>query len=223
MQSAAQRILVVGGNGFIGSAVCKAAVARGMRVTSVSTSGRPYQTPKGHSPSWTSKVDWHAADALVPSTYAHLLAGASGVVHALGTLIEDDGAYKRQVREGDVFGLLGTLVKGVAGVGGGNPLAPPAEKGAGSYSSLNRDSALRVCETFLDSTAASDPAHPRPFVYVSAEDIFRPIVPAGYIASKREAEAGIDALMRGKDGFRPVFVRPSASLTNRVLWLVRSE
>ncbi|EEB87884.1 hypothetical protein MPER_14573 [Moniliophthora perniciosa FA553] len=30
-----QKILVLGGNGFIGSAVCRAALARGMEVTSV--------------------------------------------------------------------------------------------------------------------------------------------------------------------------------------------
>jgi len=51
-----QKILVVGGNGFIGSAVCKAALARGMEVTSISSSGRPYRTPKGHTPAWASKV-----------------------------------------------------------------------------------------------------------------------------------------------------------------------
>lgn len=60
----------------LGSAVCRAALARGMQVTSVrcattptsrplrfaddrvscSSSGTPYTTPKGHSPAWTSKV-----------------------------------------------------------------------------------------------------------------------------------------------------------------------
>ncbi len=94
MESIIQKILVVGGNGFVGkticitanlrgiytppgSAVCKSALARGFQVTSIrfviyaihdayflisttikshSSSGRPYTTPKGHSPAWTSKV-----------------------------------------------------------------------------------------------------------------------------------------------------------------------
>jgi len=56
MKPLVQKVLVVGGNGFIGSAVCKAALVREMQVTSISSSGRPYQTPKGHSPTWTSQV-----------------------------------------------------------------------------------------------------------------------------------------------------------------------
>jgi nucleoside-diphosphate-sugar epimerase len=56
MSAIAQKILVVGGNGFVGSAVCKAALARGMGVTSVSSSGLPYRTPKGHTPDWVEKV-----------------------------------------------------------------------------------------------------------------------------------------------------------------------
>ncbi|KAG2749730.1 hypothetical protein P692DRAFT_201865251 [Suillus brevipes Sb2] len=55
MAAIAQKILVVGGNGFVGSAVCKAALARGMGVTSVSSSGKPYRTPKGHTPDWAEK------------------------------------------------------------------------------------------------------------------------------------------------------------------------
>ncbi|KAK0197037.1 mitochondrial protein [Armillaria mellea] len=172
------KILVVGGNGFIGSAVCCAALTRGMQVTSVSSSGRPYRTPRGHSPAWTEKEN--------------ALKDAHGVVHTLGTLL-DDGKYKNAVKEGSLVGLVGSLI------GSQNPLEKKTSSG---YESLNRDAALRVCEAFVDSGPAEGPS-PRP-------NIFRPIIPARYIETKREAEAGIDHLVSQKSGlFRGVYIRPS--------------
>jgi hypothetical protein len=50
---------------------------------------------------------------------------------------------------------------------------------------------------------------PRPFVYISAEDIFRPVIPAKYIETKREAEKGIESMMVNKPGYRGVYMRPS--------------
>ena len=71
-------------------------------------------------------------------------------------------------------------------------------------------SALRVCATFV-STALDVPlASPRAFVYVSAEDIFRPFISARYIESKREAELGIEHMIAEQPGYRGVYVRPSA-------------
>ncbi|KAK0228611.1 hypothetical protein IW262DRAFT_1351908 [Armillaria fumosa] len=192
------KIVVVGGNGFIGSAVCRAALTRGMQVTSVSSSGRPYRTPRGHSPAWTEKVTWLQGTAHDPSTFADALKDAHGVVHTLGTLL-DDGKYKNAVKEGSLVGLVGSLI------GSQNPL----EKTSSGYESLNRDAALRVCEAFVDSGPTDGPS-PRPFVYISAEDIFRPIIPARYIETKREAESGIDSLVSQKPGlFRGVYIRPS--------------
>lgn len=69
--------------------------------------------------------------------------------------------------------------------------------------------ALRVCEAFVESRAPEQSKGSRPFVYISAEDIFRPIIPARYIETKREAEAGIDTLVRDKKGFHGVYIRPS--------------
>ncbi|KAF9454540.1 NAD(P)-binding protein [Macrolepiota fuliginosa MF-IS2] len=219
MNPALRRILVVGGNGFIaGSAVCKLAVARGIQVTSVSSSGKPYRTAKGHTPAWANKVvDWQKGDALHPESFAHLLPEVSGVVHTLGTLFEDaDGAYKRALRSGDVPGLLGSFFKNVVtGGNGGNPLEKHQQLGAvngrGTYEIMNRDSALRVCEAFVCSTPSSsaDGNMPRPFVYISAEDIFRPVIPARYIETKREAERGIEELMANNTDYRGIYIRPS--------------
>jgi nucleoside-diphosphate-sugar epimerase len=202
---ASRRILVVGGNGFIGSAVCKAALGKGFEVTSISSSGRPYTTPKGHSPAWTSQVDWQRGDALQPDTYSHLLPKMYGVVHTIGTLFEG-GKYKEALRKGDMFGTLSSFL----GFQSRNPL--DAEAKSGSYQVMNRDTALRVCEAFTsskhESSSGVTTAVSRPFVYVSAEDILRPVVPAGYIESKRDAEVKIETIVENKKDFRPVFIRP---------------
>ncbi|KAL4067960.1 hypothetical protein V8B97DRAFT_1383902 [Scleroderma yunnanense] len=210
MEPLARKILVVGGNGFIGSAVCKAALARGMEVTSISSSGRPYCTPQGHTPAWVSKIEWRKANALLPETYSDILPRVDGVVHTIGTLLEDR-SYKAALVQGDLTRLASAFANGSGGRG--NPLergeaTPPK----GSYDLLNRDSALRVCEAFVASKPVNDnleTCNDRPFVYISAEDISRPFIPARYIETKHEAEQRISQLLCHHPGYRGVFIRPS--------------
>jgi hypothetical protein len=75
-----------------------------------------------------------------------------------------------------------------------------------------------MCKSFAASEPPPDmdSARPRAFVYVSAEDIFRPWIPAGYIRSKRQAETLIDGIVAGRDDMRAVFVRPSTRLLHLV-------
>ncbi|WCJ29104.1 NAD(P)-binding Rossmann-fold superfamily protein [Euphorbia peplus] len=48
-----ERVVVLGGNGFVGSAICKSAVSKGIEVTSLSRSGRSaYEGP------WVDQVNW---------------------------------------------------------------------------------------------------------------------------------------------------------------------
>ncbi|PPQ72588.1 hypothetical protein CVT26_003691, partial [Gymnopilus dilepis] len=220
MNSTVRKVLVVGGNGFVGSAVCKAALARGVQVTSVSSSGNPYRTPKGHSPAWTAKVlllidyaalevDWQRGDAFHPETFAHLLPEVDGVVHTLGTLIEDS-SYKDAIRQGNIPALASSFFKAATG-DTGNPLAKNDSTNRKTYNALNRDAALRVCEAFLASPPEANGStnKPRPFIFVSAEDIFRPVIPARYIESKREAEQGIEQMIGNSTEYRGVYIRPS--------------
>ena len=65
----------------------------------------------------------------------------------------------------------------------------------------------------MASPVGVNPSKPRPFVYVSAEDIFRPVIPARYIETKREAEWAIEQMMSPNSQFRGVYVRPSMSMT----------
>jgi hypothetical protein len=69
--------------------------------------------------------------------------------------------------------------------------------------------AVAMCETFVSSDPPADASTPRPFVYISAEDVFRPFIPSGYIESKRQAEQIISSMVSKRSDFRPVFIRPS--------------
>ncbi|KAK6864247.1 hypothetical protein PG990_006317 [Apiospora arundinis] len=106
--SAAKRIIVCGGNGFLGSRICKYAVARGWDVTSISRSGEPKWnavTASATPPVWAHKVTWERADILRPATYVPLLKGADYVIHSMGILLEAD--YKAVVsgQESPISGL----------------------------------------------------------------------------------------------------------------------
>ncbi|KAI0636938.1 NAD-P-binding protein [Trametes polyzona] len=209
MQPAVQKILVVGGNGFVGSAVCRTALARGMQVASISASGRPWQTPKGHTPGWVHKVEWHQGDALKPETYAHLLPGVTAVVHTIGTLFEKSG-YKSAVKDGSVPRLASSLAANVVGSArSANPLEKEEKRREGTYATINRDTALTVCEAFINSKPEIEVNGPRAFIYLSAEDCGRPVIPAGYIETKREAEAGIERMTSANPNYRGVYIRPS--------------
>lgn len=114
---AAARLVVVGGNGLVGSAVCRAAARAGIEVCSVSRRGTAPTTA-----AWASAVEWVQGDALDPS-FADKLRGATAVVHTVGTLMENDG-YKRLVRSSSDY----------ARYSGANA----------TYESINRDTAVAV-------------------------------------------------------------------------------
>lgn len=70
---------------------------------------------------------------------------------------------------------------------------------------MNRDAALCVAKTFSEARSHSTPS---PFIYISAEDIFRPIISSRYIETKRQAEDGIRKIADDKGSLRPIFLRP---------------
>ncbi|XP_051114596.1 uncharacterized protein At1g32220, chloroplastic [Andrographis paniculata] len=73
-----ERIVVLGGNGFVGSAICKAAVSKGIEVISLSRSGRP-----SYSDSWVDQVTWLKGDVFY-ANWDEVLPGATAVVSTLG-------------------------------------------------------------------------------------------------------------------------------------------
>jgi len=74
------RLLVVGGSGFIGRAICRRAIAAGHEVRSVSRSGRPEDV----SGRWVDRVEWTSADLFSPHTWRDRLRSVDAVVHSVG-------------------------------------------------------------------------------------------------------------------------------------------
>ncbi|KAM0935682.1 putative NAD(P)-binding domain, NAD(P)-binding domain superfamily [Dioscorea sansibarensis] len=73
-----EKIVVLGGSGFVGTAICKAAVSKGIEVVSLSRSGRP-----SYSDSWVDQVTWVAGDVFY-ARWDEVLVGATAVVSTLG-------------------------------------------------------------------------------------------------------------------------------------------
>ncbi|KAK4796897.1 hypothetical protein SAY86_029223 [Trapa natans] len=73
-----ERVVVLGGSGFVGSAVCKAAISKGIEVVSLSRSGRP--TYPG---SWVDQVTWMPGDVFY-TNWDEVLVGATAVVSTIG-------------------------------------------------------------------------------------------------------------------------------------------
>ena len=90
----ANKLLVTGGNGFIGAEVCKTAVKQGYEVIGVARSGAPDLDEP-----WVEEVTWVSANALEPDTWREHLKGCDGVVHAIGIL-------KEQPDKGVTFGRI---------------------------------------------------------------------------------------------------------------------
>lgn len=224
---------------LLGSAITKRLLVQGHYVTSMSPSGCPFLNPSGHRPAWSSspKVQWAAANAFDSASYRAILEGyhtggrrpVDAIVSTIGVLLE--GNYKGS--NASLADTFKAISKGW-GFSGGNPLTP--KRSNDLYERMNRDAALSVARTWLSCMPREVADRPPPFIFISAEDVFRPIIDPRYILTKRQAEQGLERMSwRNKtlgqvsqpdiDGvglyqeveeaasqsvrcFRPVFVRP---------------
>lgn len=76
------KIVLFGGNGFVGQGIVAAALRAGIDVVSISRSGAPakFEVPKVA----TGRIEWKRGDINVPSTYEDVLREAVGVVSCVG-------------------------------------------------------------------------------------------------------------------------------------------
>eukprot|EP00899_Mesostigma_viride_P006150 jgi/Mesvir1/15536/Mv03186-RA.1 len=72
------KLLVLGGNGFVGSAVCRKAVSMGIKVTSMNRSGRPSIAEQ-----WVDTVDW-IPSSVFRADWPTALKGVTAVVSCIG-------------------------------------------------------------------------------------------------------------------------------------------
>ncbi|GMH07997.1 hypothetical protein Nepgr_009837 [Nepenthes gracilis] len=84
-----EKVLVLGGNGFVGSHVCKEALNRGLSVSSLSRSGR-----SSINESWANKVIWHQGNLLLPDSLKDALHGVTSVVSCVGGFGSNSYMYK---------------------------------------------------------------------------------------------------------------------------------
>ncbi|BBN68628.1 TBP-associated factor II 15 [Prunus dulcis] len=84
-----RELLVLGGNGFVGSHVCREALDRGLSVASLSRSGRSSL----HDP-WASNVTWHKGNLLSPESLKDALDGVTSVISCVGGFGSNSYMYK---------------------------------------------------------------------------------------------------------------------------------
>lgn len=185
-------ITVVGGNGFVGRKICEVGVRLGWNVTSLSRSGKQ-PSPVTHSDNiWISKVNWAKADLFDPASYKKYLQNQTAVVHSVGILFENQ-SYKQTVNSN--FNFLNDIQKLGNMLKGSNPMERESKD---TYEAIQRDTAVILADNYL----AEQTENPT-FVYISAE-MKPPLVPEGYLTSKREAEFELTC----KKGLRTILMRP---------------
>ncbi|CAH9107877.1 unnamed protein product [Cuscuta epithymum] len=84
-----EKILVLGGNGFVGSHICKEALDRGLVVASLSRTGRPSTQE-----SWANNVSWHKGNLLSNDSWKEALNGVASVISCVGGFGSNSHMYK---------------------------------------------------------------------------------------------------------------------------------
>ena len=199
-QSAASKskgkLLVVGGNGFVGREVCKNAVQAGYEVTSLSRRG---ENPLPND-EFLSQVTWCAGNALDKATVNKYVGAADAVCHCIGLLFD--------VNSGITWANTFTSAS----------KSTPDEDS--TYDNITRKTALLVIEAMRAKAALPALLGKRaPIAFVSCAESGWTDVPLGdkveeaspqwlkeYLVAKRAVEA---ELAKSTGQLRPVIVRPS--------------
>lgn len=88
-------LLVIGGSGFAGNAICRYALSQGVKVYSLSRSGRPAGTEP-----WKNQVEYIRGDALNTASYKDVLNECEAVIHSVGILLDSKTFSYRDTYEG---------------------------------------------------------------------------------------------------------------------------
>ncbi|GMM46058.1 ubiquinone biosynthesis protein [Pichia kluyveri] len=172
------KVLVFGGNGLLGKAICNAGrELKGWHMGAISrNSNGPLR-----------------GDILNPDSYRDILKDYDAVIDTVGILLENK-TYKKSLS-----GDLSTFI-----TNGIPSLFNPMNKSI-TYNDINRDSLIKLSNEV--SNVGNSLNKDIPLVYISAHSC-PPGIPKGYITSKREAEYYMIKLSNEKGGIRPIILRP---------------
>lgn len=84
-----EKLLVLGGNGFVGSHICKEALDRGLTVASLSRTGR-----SSIQDSWANSVIWHQGNLFSTDSWKDALKGVTSVISCVGGFGSNAQMYK---------------------------------------------------------------------------------------------------------------------------------
>lgn len=114
LREAAKKLVVFGGTGFVGSAIVKEAVRRGLSVVCLTRTG----VPPAHiaSQAWSNAVEWQPSDALKPDTYKSRLVGADAVITAVGRLPLPSLTHEEVIRDNGETNVAPARAAKAAGV-----------------------------------------------------------------------------------------------------------
>jgi uncharacterized protein YbjT (DUF2867 family) len=105
------KIIVTGGNGFIGLEICRVAVEEKAEVISVSRSGIPQKNAP-----WMKHVTWIAANIFDTKRWADALEGADALIHTIGIIREKperDITFERMNGESTIVAAKAVVAAGV--------------------------------------------------------------------------------------------------------------
>ncbi|KAJ0398611.1 hypothetical protein ATCC90586_007984 [Pythium insidiosum] len=80
------RLLVLGGNGFVGSNILQRAVQKGIAVRSLNRTGKP----QWQDVPWIEHVDWQQGDVFNSNDLAQAVEGITGVISTIGAFGDND-------------------------------------------------------------------------------------------------------------------------------------
>ncbi|CAL5358772.1 unnamed protein product [Camellia sinensis] len=164
-----EKLFVLGGNGFVGSHVCKEALDRGLSVASLSRSGR-----SSINESWANNVIWHQGNLLSDDSWKEALSGVTSVWNLVEGNISCVGG----------FGSNSYMYK-INGTANINAIRAAAEKGTETLILFTVDDAS--FSSHLDCLHSERSV--KRFVYISAADFgVVNYLLKGYYEGKRAAE-----------------------------------